>query len=37
MQAYRAAKLRIYRGARCAVFNRDDAMTVPGAQAASGA
>jgi len=32
MQAYRAAKLRIYRGARCVVFNRDDAMTVPGAQ-----
>ena len=25
MQAYREAKLRIYRGARCAVFNRDDA------------
>ena len=32
MQAYRAAKLRIYRGADCAVFNRDDAMTLPGAQ-----
>ena len=32
MQAYRAAKLRIYRGADCAVFNRDDAMTRPGAQ-----
>ena len=29
MGAYREAKLRVYRGARCAVFNRDDALTLP--------
>ncbi|MBK6288675.1 MAG: UDP-N-acetylmuramoyl-L-alanine--D-glutamate ligase [Gammaproteobacteria bacterium] len=29
MGAYHRAKQRVYRGARCTVFNRDDALTIP--------
>jgi len=29
MQSYRLAKQRVYAGARCAVYNRDDSATVP--------
>ncbi|GAA3907032.1 UDP-N-acetylmuramoyl-L-alanine--D-glutamate ligase [Halomonas cibimaris] len=35
MAAYRAAKQRIFRGARCAVVNGDDAATWPATQPAS--